>query len=188
MRTLVKSGFLALAVAALAASITAARVAPESFSGTASVKRGAASASAPVTITVTRYSSEDEIAGVKKAAREGGAALRKALSALGDAGSIQLGERRTVVKLAAERSTGAGRLITVLTAEPIVFLGAGIPQAKPQAGFEVAIAMLDLDKAGGKGELAPAAKVGIDDGGAITIEDYGATVVWLNDLAVRKAS
>ena len=188
MRPLVRSGVLVLALAVLAVAIAVARVAPESFSGTASVKRGAASASAPVTITVTRYSSEAEIAGVRKAAREGGAALRKALAALGDAGSIQLGERRTVLNLAAERSSGAGRLITLLTAEPIVFLGAGIPQAKPQAGFEVAIAMLDLDKTGGKGELAPAAKVGIDNGGAITIEDYGATVVWLNDLAVRKSS
>ena len=44
--------------------------------------------------------------------------------------------------------------------------------------------MLDLnDKGSGLGELAPAAKVALDHGGALVIEDYGASVVWLQDLA-----
>jgi hypothetical protein len=179
-------GRFASALLALGATAALAAAGPETFTATASVKKGAASASAPVSVTVTRYATEAETAAVRAAAANGGPALSKALSALGDAGFIQLGERKTPIKFAVERSTGAGRLITILTAEPMLFLGAGVPAAKPIAGFDVAIAMLDLDQSGGKGELAPAAKVGIDKGGAIVIEDYGATVMWLSGLARSK--
>jgi hypothetical protein len=77
--------------------------------------------------------------------------------------------------------------VTILTAEPVLLLGAGVPEARPRQGFEVAVAMLDLNDAGaGLGELAPAAKVALDAEGALRIEDYGATVVWLQGLARAK--
>lgn len=174
--------------AVLSAFVVSAQKGPETFTGTASVRKGAASASAPVTVTVTRYASATEREAVMKAVRSGGtAAVRTALAALPAAGFIQLGERKTPIKFAGERATGSGRLVTVITAEPILFLGAGIPAAKPLTGFDVAVAMLDLQaNGGGLGELAPAAKVGLDEGGALLIEDYGATVVWLKDLARAK--
>lgn len=178
----------ALAVAMLRAAAGSAQAPPETFSATASVKHGAASAAAPVTVTITRYASAAERAAVMKAVRDGGsAAVRTALAALPDAGFIQLGERRTAIRFAGERTTGSGRLITVVTGEPILFLGAGVPAAKPRTGFDVAVALLDVNgNGGGSGELAPAAKVGVDEGGAVLIEDYGATVVWLKDLARAK--
>ena len=179
---------VALGVAVFAAALGAARAsaqgAPETFTAMANVKHGGASASAPVKVIVTRYASEGELATIAKALREGGTeGLRKALASMQDAGSVQLGERRTAIKFAGQRATGSGRLVTVVTAEPILFLGAGVPSAKASTGFEVAIAMLDL-KTGdtGLGELAPAAKVGLGDGGALVIEDYGPAVVWLNAL------
>ena len=33
-----------------------------------------------------------------------------------------------------------------------------------------------------EGELAPAAKIGLDSAGALVIQDYGATVVWLQGI------
>jgi hypothetical protein len=185
MMSRMRTAAVAVAVAALGGSISDA-AGPETFTAVASLKKGAASATAPMSVTVTRYATESEIAAVRKAAEAGGPALRTALSALGDAGFIQLGEMRTPIKFAAERATGAGRIITVLTAEPMLFMGAGLPTAKPKDGFDVAVAMLDLDQTGGKGELAPAAKVGIDKGGAFVIEDYGATVMWLSGLVRTK--
>jgi hypothetical protein len=96
---------------------------------------------------------------------------------------VELGGRRTAIKFAAERPTASGRLLTILTAEPIVHLGAGVPASPPQAGFDVAVALLVLDGEGGTGELAPAAKVGLDKDGALLIQDYaGGTVVWLDAL------
>lgn len=167
------------AAAALAQGTT------ETFKATASVKQGEASASAPVTITITRYASDAERAAVVKAVREAGTAgVKKTLAAMSDAGTIELGARRTAIKFAAQRSTGSGRLVTILTAEPIFFLGAGVPASQPKTGFDVAIAMLDLkDDGAGLGELAPAAKVGVDDNGALRTEDYGTTVMWLKGIA-----
>jgi hypothetical protein len=185
MTSRMRGALAALALAAIG-SAGAAAAGPETFTAVASVKKGSASATAPVTVTVTRYATESEIAAVRKAAGAGGSALQSALATLGDVGFIQLGEGRTPIKFAAERATAAGRIITVLTAEPMLFMGAGLPTAKPKAGFEVAMAMLDLDQSGGKGELAPAATVGIDNGGALVIQDYGSTVMWLTGLARSK--
>ena len=79
----------------------------------------------------------------------------------------------------------SGRLLTIVTAEPILFLGAGLPDAAPRDGFEVAVAMLDLTGGRLSGELVPAAKVGVDPNGALLIDDYGATVVWLSGVTPK---
>ena len=187
MTPLVRTGLLGLVLAALCTPAASAGSGAEKFTATATVKKGGANASAPLTVVVNRFASENEIASVSKAATgTGPGTLAKALSALEDVGYIQLGDRKTPLKFAASRSTGGGRLITVLTAQPILFLGAGVAPAKPSAGFDVAMAMLIVEGSGGTGELAPAAKVGIDDEGAIVIQDYGATVVWLTDVAAGK--
>ena len=175
----------AVVTAILSVAIASAQTVPETFKATAAVKHGEASASAPVAVTITRYSSADERDAVVKAVREHDTTgARQTLSTMPDAGFIELGGRRTAIKFAGVRQTGSGRLVTILTAEPILFLGAGIPSARPRQGFEVAVAMLDVNDAGaGLGELAPAARVALDAGGALRIEDYGATVVWLQGLA-----
>jgi len=168
-----------------AAAVVSTQPAPQTFTATASVKKGGVSASAPFTVTIVRYSPEADREAVIAAVRHGGTtAARLVLARLGDAGFVQLGERRVAVKFAAERPTGSGRLVTVVTAEPVLFLGAGIPEAKPRDGFDVAVAMLDVPEAGGGvGEFVPAARIGLDAHGALLIEDYGATVVWLGNLA-----
>jgi hypothetical protein len=179
----------AAAVLLVAAALgTAAQDRPEMFTATAAVRSGGASASAPVVVTVTRYATDAERDAVKKALGDGGmAGLRSVLAKAPDAGFIELGERRTAVKFASLRSTEGGRLVTVVTAEPILFLGAGVPSAKPRAGYDLAIGIFDVkDAGGGVGDLSPAAKVRLDDGGALVVDDYGATVIWLNDIAVKK--
>ena len=175
-------------IVVLAGSAASAQSVPETFTARASVKQGEASASAPVSVTITRYASADERAAVVKALREHGAAgARDVLSRFGDAGVIELGAHRTPIKFAAQRRTASGTLVTILTAQPILFLGGGLPSAQPREGFDVGVAMLDLNDTGdGLGELAPAAKVGLDAGGALLIDDYGATVIWLQGLARAK--
>lgn len=179
----------AIVIAAVAAvGAAAAAQSAETFTATANVKKGGVSATAPVKVTVTRYADDGERAAVVKAVRAGGAAsLQKLLSAARDAGTIQLGDVSTPVKFASQRPTADGRLVTVVTAKPMLALGGGVPQAKSVAGFDVAIAMFEVKNGNaGVGDLSPAAKVAIDDGGALVIEDYGATVVWLNSIARAK--
>jgi hypothetical protein len=175
-------------VAALLLTVAPTAGAQETFSAKATVKRGLASASAPVTVTVTRFATQAERDAAMKAVKAGGTeALRKALAGLKDAGFIQLGERKTAIKFASERPTAGGRLITVVAAEPILYFGSSLPSAKAKTGFDVAVAILEVKTGGaGLGDLSPAAKVGLDPGGALLIEDYGETVIWLQDVAAAK--
>lgn len=162
--------------------------APDTFTATASARIGSTSVQTAVTVTITRQSSNDEREAVAKAIRSGGTlALHTVLTGFADAGTIQVGERRTAIKFASERPTDSGRLVTIVTADPIFYLGGGLPESKPRAGYEVAVAMLVLQEGGGgTGELVPAARVGLDKDGSLLIQDYGEAVMWLNAINAAK--
>jgi hypothetical protein len=179
------TSLVALAIGAASTVVALAQTPPEVFTATASVKGASVQATADVRVQVDRYGTEDQRAALIKAVRSGDpATVTKALASLPDAGYIELGERRTPIKFAGRRETPDGQLITVVTATPLLFLGAGLPAAKPTSGFDVAVAILEVKKGdAGMGELAPAAKVGVDKGGALVIQDYGKTVVVLNRVA-----
>lgn len=180
---------IVVVVSVAATFVVAATTQPgsDSFTATATVKHGSTSASTAVEVKIDRYASEAERAALIKAVREGGgAAARDALRAHDDAGYIQLGDRRTPIKYAWRAPTTGGRLITIATAQPILFLGAGMPQAGPTSGFDVAVAILEVRNGeSGVGELAPAAQVTIDDSGALRLQDYSALVIWLNHLRAK---
>ncbi len=167
----------------------AAQTGPETFTATASVKSSSTSASAPVTIRIDRFLSDAERAKVVAVARNNDVdATQKALAAMADIGFIQVGTRRTPIKYAYARSTGGGRLVTVVTSQPILHLGGSLPNAKPKEGFNLAIALLVLDANNtGDGELAPAAKVKANEAGAVVTDDYGAEVVRLTGVSKGKA-
>ena len=101
--------------------------------------------------------------------------------------SIELGSRKTAIKYAYARTLGGGdRLLTLVTAQPVFFLGAGAPEAKPKAGYDLGLVLLELKASGpGKGELVPAAKVRVDAQNAIVTEDYGAEMVQLTNVVKK---
>ena len=115
----------------------------------------------------------------------GAAALRKALAGTAATGTVQLGAgSATPTRFTLERRTGDGRLLTILTDQPLLFLGAGMPGAKPKEGYDFAVIDIEVDaKGGGSGTLAPAAKIRMNQG-AFVVEDYGAEIVRLT--AVKK--
>jgi hypothetical protein len=160
----------------------------ETFTATATVKSPTASASAPVTIRVEKFVSDADRDRIMATIKAGdGAATRAALAAMPDIGFIELAKRRTPVKYAYARSTGGGRLLTVVTAQPILFLGGAAPDAKPKAGFDLALALLILDGNNtGDGELAPAVKLKMDNAGAIVTDEYGSEVIRLTGIAKAK--
>ncbi len=100
-------------------------------------------------------------------------------------GSIQIGAgKATPTRFTLERTTGDGRLLTILTDRPLVFLGAGLPGAKAKEGYDFGVIDLVVDaKGGGSGTIAPAAKIKMNQG-AFVVEDYGAETVQLT--AVKK--
>ena len=159
----------------------------EVFTATAAVKTAAGgSASAPVTITIDRKMSQKEAESLTAAFKTGGAAaLRKGLAGVPPTGTVQLGAgSATPTRFTLERATGDGRLLTILTDQPLFFVGGGVPGAKPKEGYDFAVIDLVLDAKGtGSGTLAPAAKIRLNKD-AFVVEDYGAEVVRLT--AVKK--
>jgi len=161
----------------------------ESFTAMASAKVDANSKDAvqvDVRIDIDRWASDAERGSVMKAVKTGGTpALHKLLSAMPDTGTIEVGLKKVAIKYAFAHPTGGGRIVTIVTADPIHHLGGSLPDAKPKAGYDVAVALLILEGAGGHGELAPAAKVKTNADGAIVIDDYGSAKVWLKDIKAK---
>lgn len=183
----------ALAVGAICAAAIAGTVAParaqgaETFTATAAVKTAAgANATAPVTIVIERKMPQSEADKYLAAFKSGGAAaLRKALAGVPPTGSIKLGDgAATPTRVTLERATDKGRLISIVADQPIVFLGAGVPGAKPKEGFDFAIVDIEVDATGaGTGTFAGAAKVTVKQG-VFVVEDYSSELVRLT--AVKK--
>src|SRR5688572_21937771 len=110
----------------------------EVFTATASVKTATGgAASAPLTITIDRKMSQAEAESLVAAFKTGGAAaLRKGLVGIAPTGTVRLGEGAvTPTRVTIERTTGEGRLLTILTDRPLMFLGAGAPGAKAKEGY-----------------------------------------------------
>ena len=87
-------------------------------------------------------------------------------------GSIKLGAGpATPTRLALERQTDKGRLITLVSDTAIAHLGAGLPDAKPKEGYDFAVLDLEIGPGGGSGTLTPAARVNVK-GGAFVVDGY----------------
>ena len=65
-------------------------------------------------------------------------------------------------------------------------VGSGLPDAKPTAGFDLGLVLIELPPTGGgKGEMVPAAKVKVDAQGAIVTEDYSGETVHLTEVVKK---
>jgi hypothetical protein len=179
---------LVLGVLACVVPVAAAGSPAETFTATATVKTaGTAGATAPVTVTVDRTMSQAEADKLLAAFKSGGAeGLRKALKGVKPTGSIKLGAGpATPTRLAVERQTDKGRLITMVSDTPILHLGAGLPNAKPKAGYDFAVLDLELGSGAGSGVLTPAAKVTVK-GGAFVVEGYSTEPLKLTAVTAKK--
>jgi hypothetical protein len=170
--------------ACVAALVSVHAQAADTFTATATVK--GTGRSAPVTITVQKFSNDADREALLKALKNGGtAAARELLSKKGNVGSVLLGTKTTPVKYAHDEQAGPNRVITLVTAEPIHFVGGEAPNAKLKVGYDLAVIQIDLSKTPGTGEVAPAAKVAVNATDDIIIEDYGAEQVLLSNVVKK---
>jgi hypothetical protein len=173
-------------VGSLASALPAtAQSAAEIFTANASMTSEGAAKTAPVKITIDRFATEAERAPVVNALKTGGnSAVKAALEKMPGLGTFEVAGHKFPIRYAYPRATSAGRVVTVVMAEPIKHLGADLPAAKPKAGYDLAVALLVLDGSDkGVGEFAPAAQIKVNDAGAVVLSDYGADKVWLKDVA-----
>ena len=183
-----QSPLFAVLLAAVLLSIAAAQT-TEKYTATAAIKAASgAAASAPVTIEVTRKMSEQEAATLTSAYAAGGAAaLRKALTGVKPTGTIAIGSGKPVAtRLTLERPTDKGRMLTIVTDQPLVLIGAGLPNAKSAAGFDFGIIDFVVDSAGnGAGTMSPAAKVTVKQG-VFVIDEYSGELIRLTGVKLSK--
>ena len=172
------------AAVVLTAATLGAQGAGTTFKATASVKSPGKSASVPVTIHIDQFTSDadrDKVVAAVKGHQPG--EPQKTLAAMPDIGYIAVGETKTPIKYAYTRPTGGGRLVTAVTSKAIYYIGGREPNAKPKAGYDLALALMVLDANDtGDGEMAPAVKLKVDANGAIVTEDYGSEVVRLTKV------
>jgi hypothetical protein len=187
LRQTTMNAWLAVTVSLACATLAQAQAGAESFTATATVKTaGGAEATAPVTITIDRKMPKEEADKLVAAFKSGGAAgLRKALAGVPPTGAVQFAEGApTPARITIELPTDKGRLIIIVTDKPLLFLGAGVPGAKPKQGYDFAVVDLEVDASGaGSGSLAPAAKLTLN-GSAFVVEDYASEFVRL--VGVKK--
>jgi hypothetical protein len=162
--------------------------APETFTARAETGGPDAKASANVTIQIDRYTEERDRTAMLEALRLGG--YRGLLPVLREApqvGHVEMAGRRVLLRWARQTPTEKGRTISVVTEQPLAFVGGAAVDAKPRTGFDLAFILMNVDAAGsGTGTMAAAARIRPGGPTGVQIDDYAEKPVTLT--AVRKSS
>lgn len=154
---------------------------PRTLVASAEVSGPDGAATTTVTIHIERLMPDHDFKSVAAALKHGGYSnFLPALRKLPAIGHVQVGGRQTALKYARERSDGKRGLV-LGTDRPIFFVGGGAPDAKPKAGYEVAVIELDIDAEGrGHGTMAAAARVKPAPDGGVIVDDYAVAPVRLS--------
>ena len=164
--------------------------APETFSANANAaKPGSGAIAATVQIHIERYTPDADRTAVETALKSGGyAAFVAALRKAPEVGYVQLGDQKTPIRWARQTDSAKGRTIVVVTDKPVFFVGGGAADAKPRAGFDVAVVEMTVDDVGlGSGRMAAAARVKPGGETGVQIEDYAEAPIKLTTVT-RKLS
>ena len=131
-------------------------------------------AAATIQIDIRRYTPEADRTAVETALKTGGfAAFVTALRQAPEVGTVSSGKRKWSIRWAREQTGPKGRTIVVVTDQPIFFVGGGAVDAKPRAGYDVALIRLQVDDVGlGEGSMAAAARVRPGGDTGVEVDDY----------------
>jgi hypothetical protein len=161
-------------------------LAPESFRANGQITGASGGVASTIGIQIDRYTSDTDHDALVMALKAGGpAAFVEALRKAPQVGSVTIGDRPVAVRWARQRPEGQDhRRIAVVTDQPVFFVGGGAVDAKPTAGFDVAVIEFTVDMIGfGSGTMAGAARVKAGGATGIEIEDYAGKRVTLATVA-----
>jgi len=176
---LIRTSVLVLAAAYASVAVVAAQrpkpyTAPEAFTSDVQGKSGNSAVVSKINIQIDRYTPEQDRQGIAAALTAGGyPKLLETLRAAPVVGYLEIEKQKFQLRYAREQATAKGRDITLVTEAPVYFLGGGRADAKPRAGYEIAVVTLSVDDYGlGTGRMAAAAKVRPDGSGGVILDDY----------------
>jgi hypothetical protein len=164
--------------------------APETFSANAHVAQGSSgAAAATLQVQIQRYTPDADRTAVETALKTGGyAAFLTALRKAPEVGFVEMGGQKYPIRWARQTPSANGRTIVVVTDKPVFFVGGGQVDAKPRAGYDVAVLRIQVDDVGlGSGTMAAAARVKPGGESGVQIDDYADAPIKLTTV-VRKLS
>ena len=161
--------------------------APETFRAHANVtsKEGLAGAMF-VDIKVDKYSRDADRDVMTNALKTGGyPALLTAVRNAPAVGTVTIGKDTYTIRWAREQRSGENkRTISIVTDKPMYFVGGGNVNAKPRAGYELAVVQFDIDDAGvGQGTMAAAARIKPGGPNGFIIDDYADQPIKLTSIS-----
>jgi hypothetical protein len=168
--------------------LSQSRGAPETFTANLHVTGATAgAAAATLLIDIRRYTPDADRTAVETALKSGGyPAFLTALRKAPEVGTVSAGDQKWAIRWAREQKTPTGRTIVVVTDQPVFFVGGGRVDAKPRAGYEVAVIQMQVDDVGlGNGSMAAAARVKPGGETGVQIDDYAENPIKLVTV-VRK--
>jgi hypothetical protein len=148
--------------------------APEAFTSDLQGGTGTSAVISKIRIQIDKYTLEPDRKAMTDALTTGGyTKFLEALRATPVIGYVEIEKQKFNLRYAREKPTAKGRDITVVTESPVYFVGGGRADAKPRAGYEIAVVTLSVDDYGlGTGRMAAAAKVKPDGAGGVVLDDY----------------
>ena len=149
--------------------------APETFEAQSQVLVATGGAAGLIIVQVDRYAADADHRVITDALTQGGyPAFLEALRRLPSIGTLTIGNRKLAIRWARQQPLpDKARHIAVVTDAPAFFVGGGAVDAKPTAGFDVAVVEFTVDSIGlGKGTMAAAARVKAGGETGVEIEDY----------------
>jgi len=149
---------------------------PVEYSATVQAVGELGAASMIVKVHIDQFTAkEDRQTLVDALRRNGYQAFLPAFKKVPVIGYLSIKDQKWDLRWAQQEVKDLGQVVTVATSTPVYFAGGGQVDAKPRAGYEMAIMRLDVDTIGmGKGTFAPAARVKPNaDASGVDIDDYG---------------
>ena len=149
--------------------------APESFRANGQITGVAGGVASAMEFHIDKYTADADHDALVKTLKEGGyAKFVDAIKKAPKAGTLTIGKQSFDIRWARTRAVDADhRRVTFVTDKPAYFAGAGAVDAKPTAGYDIAVVDFTIDSVGlGNGSMAPAAKVKPGGPAGVEIEDY----------------
>ncbi len=166
-----------VSVLLLSAALAVPSNGPETFDVVATATAGAnakGTLTVPMTVQIDDYTPDHDRTTMTDALKYTGyPGFLNALREAPKAGTLDVAGDKFTIRWARTVDTDTGRVVTIVTDQPVAFVGQGRRGAKSTAGYEVAVMQLTLDKTGhGTGTMAAAARVKPGGETGVRIDSY----------------
>jgi hypothetical protein len=168
----------------MCAAVAGQAMAADVYQGTAKFRNAEGKQIATqVTITLDRTMPEVNRRAAVEKIRSNPDSAKSILTSYPQLGVIEANNRSVPIRFVYVSTLVDGQKITVISDEPLGFIGGTAKDAKSKKGFDLTYAMLTIANEGeSKGEMGPATKVKWMESGAPAPERYDNKIVWIENL------